>query len=200
MRTEDSICIQHRFRPIRTPGCDGLTQSICRYLQRRGSRPSSEVERRNDCNRKLQMLYGKLPPRKVGKERETDWNKHLLMTLERRLDVILVRAGFFVSVYQARQCARHKLVTVNGRFPTSGSDLCEPGDVIKVSDRLRSNIAEFWMKRERSHVGNVSPLRLIPKALHLEVELRTLTVVYLYPPQRILLPSLIDFDALTFRR
>ena len=147
------------------------------------------------------MLYGPLPPRKVGKDRETNWNRHLLMTLERRLDVILVRAGLFPSVYQARQCARHKHVTVNGQHPTSGSDLCEPGDIIRVDPRLRPNIAEFWMKQDRSPLDkNIKrPLR-IPRALHLEVDLKTLTAIYLFPPQRILLPALIDFDALIFKK
>lgn len=174
---------------------------MCRFLHRRGSRPIAEIERLNDSNRKLSMIYGPLPPRKVGKERETQWNKHLLMTLERRLDVILVRAGFFSSVYQARQCALHNLVTVNERFPVSGSHLCEPGDVIKVDKRLRPNIAEFWLRQDRSHVASLNPIhKLIPRGLHLEVDLKTLTVVYLYPPQRILLPALIDFDALIFKK
>lgn len=147
------------------------------------------------------MIYGPLPPRKTGKERQTQWNKHLLMTLERRLDVILVRAGFFSSVYQARQCAFHRLATVNDRPVQSGSYLCEPGDVVRISAKLRPQIASFWMKEDRTHAGSTQPnAKLISRGLHLEVDLRTLTVVYLYPPQRVVLPALIDFDALNFKK
>ena len=70
--------------------------------------------------------------------------------LENRLDVILVRSHFTLSVRNARQLISHKHVFVNKSVVTDCSYTIMPGDLITFSLKSRSLIeyylifAEFW--------------------------------------------------------
>jgi small subunit ribosomal protein S4 len=56
--------------------------------------------------------------------------ENLLRILEMRLDSVVYRLGFAVSVRQARQLVRHGHFTLNGRKIDIPSCLVKPGDVI----------------------------------------------------------------------
>jgi small subunit ribosomal protein S4 len=62
----------------------------------------------------------------------------LLSLLERRLDNVVHRLGFGQSRAQARQLVRHGHITVNGRRVDIPSYLLQPGDVIRVKNRVKS--------------------------------------------------------------
>ncbi|RKS76848.1 SSU ribosomal protein S4P [Actinomadura pelletieri DSM 43383] len=62
----------------------------------------------------------------------------LIIDLERRLDALVLRAGFARTIYQARQFVVHRHVLVNGRRVDRPSFRVRPGDVITIAARSRS--------------------------------------------------------------
>lgn len=68
----------------------------------------------------------------------------LLQLLERRLDNVILRAGFAVSLPQARQVVRYGHVTVNGKKVDIPSYLVVSGEKIKIEtkEKLAKQIKE----------------------------------------------------------
>lgn len=62
----------------------------------------------------------------------------LMVLLERRLDNIVYRLGFGLSLAQSRSLINHGHVLVNGRRVDIPSYLTRPGDVIRVKNRAKS--------------------------------------------------------------
>ncbi len=62
----------------------------------------------------------------------------LLSELERRLDALVLRAGFARTIYQARQLVTHRHLAVNGRRADRPSQRLRPGDTITVASRSRT--------------------------------------------------------------
>jgi len=62
----------------------------------------------------------------------------LMSLLERRLDNVVYRLGFGLSLAQARLLVNHGHVTVNGRRVDISSFMARPGDVIRVKNRAKS--------------------------------------------------------------
>ena len=65
--------------------------------------------------------------------------ENLIITLERRLDSALTRAGFASSHAQARQFILHGHVTVNGRKVNIPSYLVTVGEEIAIKDKMKQN-------------------------------------------------------------
>jgi small subunit ribosomal protein S4 len=65
--------------------------------------------------------------------------ENLIITLERRLDSALSRAGFASSHAQARQFILHGHVTVNGRKVNIPSYLISVGDEIAMREKMKQN-------------------------------------------------------------
>ncbi|WP_433463749.1 30S ribosomal protein S4 [Spirillospora sp. CA-128828] len=80
----------------------------------------------------------------------------LLVDLERRLDALVLRAGFARTIYQARQFVVHRHVLVNGRRVDRPSYRLRPGDVITVAERSRSMVP-FQVAAAGGHAENVPP-------------------------------------------
>jgi len=85
----------------------------------------------------------------------------LLQYLERRLDNVVYRLGFASTRRQARQLVAHGHVLVNGRKVDVPSYLVEPGDVIEIKEKSRSN--PFI----KENLENVDP-RSVPDWLELD--------------------------------
>jgi len=69
----------------------------------------------------------------------------LLVTLERRLDNCLFRAGFALSRVHARQLVAHGHITVNGRKTDIPAVLLEPGAKVGLlkPDKLRESVKAY---------------------------------------------------------
>ncbi|MEO3829531.1 30S ribosomal protein S4 [Actinomadura sp. B10D3] len=80
----------------------------------------------------------------------------LLVDLERRLDALVLRAGFARTIYQARQFVVHRHVLVNGRRVDRPSYRLRPGDVITVAERSRSMVP-FQVAAAGGHAETVPP-------------------------------------------
>ncbi|HEU5024677.1 MAG TPA: 30S ribosomal protein S4 [Spirillospora sp.] len=80
----------------------------------------------------------------------------LLIDLERRLDALVLRAGFARTIYQARQFVVHRHILVNGRRVDRPSFRLRPGDVITVAERSRRMDA-FQIAAAGGHADSVPP-------------------------------------------
>lgn len=63
--------------------------------------------------------------------------ERLLQLLERRLDAVVLRAGFAPTIFAARQLVAHGHFDVNGRRSTVPSQRVNPDDVVTLRPRSR---------------------------------------------------------------
>ncbi|MDA0222964.1 MAG: 30S ribosomal protein S4 [Rhodobacterales bacterium] len=95
------------------------------------------------AKQKLKGYYGDLTEkqfRRIYTEAERvkgDTGENLIGLLERRLDAVVYRAKFVVTVFAARQFVNHGHVTVNGQRVNIPSYRVKEGDVIEVRDRSK---------------------------------------------------------------
>lgn len=70
--------------------------------------------------------------------------EHLMALLERRLDNVILAAGFALSRNHARQLVNHGHFTVNGRWVDVASFTLRPGDVIGVrnKEKIKKQVAD----------------------------------------------------------
>lgn len=76
--------------------------------------------------------------------------ENLLILIERRLDNILLKSGFFKSRQTARQVINHGHVLVNNRKVDISSYIVDVDDVIKIKDTVK-NIAYLKNLEEESN-------------------------------------------------
>ena len=72
---------------------------------------------------------------------------NLLLVLESRLDIILVRICFFSTLKIARQWITHKKILVNGSINTFSGYQLKPGDVISLNYSKFTNSTSFYKKK-----------------------------------------------------
>lgn len=114
---------------------------------------------------KLKRIYGVREAQfrryvEAGKQWKGVTGEAILMSLEKRLDNVVYRAGFAHSRDQARQLIGHGHILVNGRRADIASRLLGEGDIVEVRpqsrDKLRPQIKEAaerrpvptWMTRD----------------------------------------------------
>ena len=78
-----------------------------------------EIERKNKNKRRFSKMDG------------------LINLIERRLDLILFRAGFVISLPQARQLISHKQIFVNGTAVTSSFYILSKADIVSISPNIK---------------------------------------------------------------
>ena len=93
------------------------------------------------------MLYFQEAERLKGNTGE-----HLMALLERRLDNVVLAAGFALSRNHARQLVNHGHFTINGRWVDVSSYRVRPGDEVvpRQKDKLRAQVAEA-LEVNKSH-------------------------------------------------
>jgi ribosomal protein S4 len=64
----------------------------------------------------------------------------LIILIERRLDVVLLRSNFVCTLSQARQLISHRQIFVNGVAVTSSFYVLKKGDIISVSPKVKKII------------------------------------------------------------
>ncbi|GGT56922.1 MULTISPECIES: 30S ribosomal protein S4 [Actinomadura] len=107
----------------------------------------------------------------------------LLVDLERRLDALVLRAGFARTIYQARQFVVHRHVLVNGGRVDRPSYRLRPGDVITVAERSRAMVP-FQVAAAGGHAAEVPP--------YLEVRHDALAARLARLPERAEIPIVCD--------
>lgn len=216
--------------------------------------------------KKLRWFYGGISTRNLRKIFKESYTKDLTLgssvfqTLEKRLDVVLYRSGFFGSIYEARQWIFNKRIFINDRLINRPSYQMQSGDILTIQEKWHSlliqNILErfvVFLKKGKSvenlnektlpNIQNIelnNPLDYFQlnekmdmsmsntkkilkdflglqtsrrlqrkltnsmmfrafhamKSQHLEISFKTLSFIYLYPPQKIVFPTLLNVSAI----
>jgi small subunit ribosomal protein S4 len=95
---------------------------------------------------KLKGYYGRINERQFRRlfdeavRRKGDTSENLIALLESRLDAVVYRACFAVTIFAARQLVSHKHITVNGKVVNIASYQVQEGDIIAIRDASKDNI------------------------------------------------------------
>ena len=95
------------------------------------------------AKQRLKGYYGSVGERQLRRyyleavRRKGDTGENLVELLERRLDAVIYRMKFAITVFASRQLVSHRHVKVNGRRVTIPSYLLRAGDVVEVQPASR---------------------------------------------------------------
>jgi small subunit ribosomal protein S4 len=109
------------------------------------------------AKQKLKGYYGNIGERQFRRlfeeaiRRRGDTSENLIQLLERRLDAVVYRMKFVLTVFAARQFINHGHVRVNGRRVNIASYQLKDGDVIEVkeSSKQLTIVLEAIQSQER---------------------------------------------------
>jgi small subunit ribosomal protein S4 len=117
--------------------------------------------------------------------------ENLLQLLERRLDNVVYRAGFGATRAEARQLVSHRSILVNGRVTNFPSYQIQPGDVIEVREKAKSQLRikaalevaaqrdkPSWMEVDEGKM--VATFKALPERADLPAEINEALIVELY--------------------
>jgi small subunit ribosomal protein S4 len=163
-----------------------------------GGRQPSEFSTRLQHMTKLAVFYGNLPIYKlIHNKTDTylDKEKTLLLTLESRLDVLLVRIQFCSTLFAARQLILHRHICVNAKVVNLPGFGVRNADIISISPRTLDFVKSTIQKKQYSST-RIRRLHQNSPPHHLEVNYKTLHAVLLYEPLQIKFPYQIELDLL----
>lgn len=98
------------------------------------------------AKQKLRGYYGNIGEKQFRKiyaeavRKRGDTSENLVGLLERRLDAVIYRMKFAITVFAARQMVNHGHVLVNGRKVNIPSYLISEGDEIEIVEKMRDNL------------------------------------------------------------
>lgn len=119
-----------------------------------------------------------------AKRRPGRTGANLLSLLERRLDALVLRAGFARTIYQARQMVVHRHIAVNGRRVDRPSYRVAAGDVVSVWPTSRTK-TPFLVAGEGGYAAATTPA-------YLSVDLSQLRAELVAEPSRTLIPAVCE--------
>ena len=96
------------------------------------------------AKQKLKGYYGNITEKqfkrtyKEASRIKGDTSENLIGLLEQRLDAVIYRAKFVVTVFAARQFVNHGHVMVNGRRCNIPSARLKAGDVVEIREKSRN--------------------------------------------------------------
>ena len=166
-------------------------RAILLKLNQKVNRKQSDFSKQLQHSTKLSMFYGNMPIHKIQHNRISsylDKQSSLLLLLETRLDVLLVRANFCSTMSAARQYITHRKVMVNSHVVDLPSCHINIGDIVCISVQYLESTKDI-MKPNFLH-KRIDQI----KAQHLEINYKLLSVVLLYEPTRIQFPYQIELD------
>ena len=97
------------------------------------------------AKQKLKGYYGNIGERQFRKiyqeavRRRGDTSENLIELLERRLDAVVYRMKFAITVFAARQLINHGHIAVNGKRVDIPSYRLKDGDEVSVIGKMRDN-------------------------------------------------------------
>jgi small subunit ribosomal protein S4 len=111
--------------------------------QRRLRRKPSDFGIQLRAKQKLRGYYGNITEKQFrniyaeASRRSGDTSENLIGLLERRLDAVVYRMKFVITVFAARQFVNHGHIMVNGKRVNIPSYRVDEGDVIEIRERSR---------------------------------------------------------------
>jgi small subunit ribosomal protein S4 len=85
---------------------------------------------------------------------QTNLNSFFLSLIEKRLDVVLYRSHFVLSIRNAQQLIIHRHIKVNGVLTTNPSYNLKQGDIIEVNKKMQSLVYSTIIS---SHIWPLPP-------------------------------------------
>lgn len=173
-----------------------LTPKAEKYLQRRPYRPGehgrgrvkeSDYSIRLKEKQRLRAQYGirEAQMRKVWNEArrmEGMAGENLVSLLERRLDALVLRAGFARTIAQARQVVVHRHVLVDGQLVDRPSYRVKPGQIIQIKPKSQTS-PQFMVAAQGQHAD------VLPKVPeYLKVDITKLRAELVREPKRAEVP------------
>ena len=104
---------------------------------------TSDYGRQLEAKQKLKFYYGNMNERQFRNvfrkalSKKGNTSENLIALLERRLDTVIYRAKFAITVFLARQLINHGHIRVNGKKVNISSYLVSEGDAIEVRERSK---------------------------------------------------------------
>ena len=98
------------------------------------------------AKQKLKFYYGNISEKQfrasyaMALRMKGDSSENLIGLLERRLDAVVYRAKFAITVFAARQLVSHGHLKVNGKRVTIASIKLKVGDVVELSDKAKEMV------------------------------------------------------------
>lgn len=131
------------------------------------------------AKQKLKGYYGNLNERQFRRifqkasQMRGDTSQNIIGLLESRLDAVVYRMKFAMTVFAARQLISHGHVTVNGKIVNIASYQVNEGDVIEIREKSKENavILEATQSAERD----------LPT--YVDVDLKALKGTYVHVPK-----------------
>lgn len=120
-----------------------------------------------------------------------DFRQNILRVFESRLDVVLYRSKFSLSIQSAGQLILHGHVLINGESVRNKSYLLKTNDVIEIALNSKSRS----LVKKNLDRSNFWPLP--PK--HLLINYTTLQILFVYPKESISMPVFnhyLNFDSI----
>ena len=168
-------------------------QSLASKFASRGN--SFQRKFRNNLHQRklLSLFYGGLSKKYLKKSilralniknyqnsSSADFRHNALKFFESRLDTVLYRASFSLSIKEASQLILHGHVLVNGKIVKTKSYILQTNDLIEIAPKSKSRL--FVKKSlDRSNYWPVPPK-------HLLVNYRTLQIIFVYSEDSNLIP------------
>ena len=109
-----------------------------------------------------------------------DFRHNILKCFESRLDTVLYRARFSLSIKEASQLILHGHVLVNGKIVKTKSYRLRTNDVIKIAPKFKSRL----LVKKSLDRSNFWPI----PSKHLLVNYRTLQIIFVYSEDSNLMP------------
>jgi len=170
------------------PNCPSNKRPYPPGLHGRGRKRLTEYQMRLVEKQKLRAIYG------VGERQfrryfhratrgTTVTGEELIRQLETRIDSVVLRLGFALSMRQARQLVSHGHVKIDGRTVNVPSAQVRPGQTIELSDRGRN----FISVREALELSSDPPPYLYRNVSELQGTLSR-------PPERSEIPLPVEVD------
>lgn len=115
-----------------------------------------------------------------------------LSILEKRLDIVLFRASFVFSLYQAKQIISHGHVFVNNKIVYNLNKKLKQFDFIKLKLKKNNVLKKIFLNFKEKIVEKSFPI-------HLEVSFKNFTICFLWSPSffELFFPIKHDFDLIT---
>lgn len=173
-----------RLRIIRRIGkLPGLTSKTSKKINPPGQHGSSSNKKLSQYNvrlrekQKLRFHYGVTERQllnyiKKARKKKGSSGRLLLTLLEMRLDNIVYRLGFALTIMAAKQLINHGHILVNGSLVNIPSFSCTPKNVIKIR---KSTTSQGLVKRNLSLIESL----LIPPHLTLNKDLLEAKIISL---------------------
>jgi small subunit ribosomal protein S4 len=156
----------------KTPGQHGKII----FTKSKRSSLSDDYRERLLEKQKLRFNYGLTEKQlvayyKEAKNRKGSTGLTLLELLESRLDCIVYRLGFALSIPSARQIVTHCHILVNNSLVNIPSFLCKTGDIIEVkqkevSQKLVSNNFEIQQQKRKLIQRRMKQINLLRSRFH----------------------------------